>query len=110
GSQPGPGTETRRRRGESDAAPARRPHRGAALRIYGPRGVGDLRRLDAGQRTDREAAAGERTARQRLPALGRNPRIAERAFGDQAADLALGHRRVEEVALSVVAVEPLQLR
>ena len=42
---------------EGDAAAARRAHRGAALRLHGPGRVGDLRRLDARQRTDRVAAA-----------------------------------------------------
>ena len=52
-SQPGPRPETDQSRGGSDAAAARRAHRGAALRLHGPGAVGELRRLDARQRPDR---------------------------------------------------------
>ncbi len=109
-SQPRPRTETDRGGGESDAAATRAADGGSPLRLHGSPGVGDVRRLDAGQRPDRFAARRERTARRRLPLLGRDPGIVEGAFGDQAADLALGHRRVEEVALGVVAAEAAQLR
>ncbi len=103
------GTETDQSRGGSDAAAARRPRRGPALRLHGPRRLGRVRRLDARQRTDRLAAERRRscsattTCRARFPSSPSAPSASRRLISLS------GIAAWKRVALGVVAAEAAQL-